>query len=289
MPEDAKPEDVQVNRAARCRSRPHLWAAVGAMVISAHAGVCRSASHEPGVEPATQDTAVPATLGAHTLLWQENFSGVSPAVTDPVTTQASGSSFIVFNAGFASNDTPPTDNKNNAWVLLGEPVVYDGYGGAFDVKAYLSLQGHGGAGHRVSIVKNGTAEGEITIPFIEIRDGAVLQDWAQNYALGGTTNVSASVTTTGPAVLVAFWWGDGDGLQHSAVPDNGFSIIENFVDLPAGSAVQCVVAAKEVDAAGTYRVSWSVSPAQGAPLWLFAFQGPEEEVTDRVFEDGFDP
>ncbi|MEP6882470.1 MAG: hypothetical protein ABI866_10785 [Dokdonella sp.] len=243
-----------------------------------------------GVDPFSPDESRDAktrqnvALGSHTLLGQEEGSGVSPAVTSPINTQANGSSFIAFNAGYASNNAIPTDNKGNVWSAFGAPAIYRGYGGVFDVKAYVVLAGHGGASHSVSIIKNGNASGELTLPFIEIANAAELIDVASNYPPAGTTATSASVTTTGPATLIAFWWGDGGGLVHSAIPDSGFTIIENFVLLPPNSAVQGVVAYREVAAAGTYHVTWTQSPEEGAPLWLFAFQSG----TDRIFSNGFD-
>ena len=221
-------------------------------------------------------------LGAHTLLGQEDGSGANPAVTAPIATQASGSSFVVFAAGYTSNSNGPTDNKGNALPQLGGAVEYNGYGGAFNVKAYVVTGGTGGSGHTVTIVKNSVPTGEITIPFVEVRNATVLQDVVQNYPTGSAQLTSGSVTTTGPAVLLAFWWGDSTGLVHSAVPGNGFTIIENFVILPPGSAVQCVVAYREVAAAGTYNVTWTQSDA-GAPLWLFAFQ-----ADGAIFANGFE-
>jgi hypothetical protein len=38
------------------------------------------------------------------------------------------------------------------------------------------------------------------------------------------------------------------------------------------SFVQCAVAAKNVSAAGTYHVTWTPDPDQGAQLWLVAVQ-----------------
>jgi len=224
-------------------------------------------------------------LGSHTLLGHEDGNSPPLATTAPITTAASGSMLVAFSAGYATNDQGPTDTYANSWVRLGEPVVYRGYDGQFDVKAYLARAASGGAAHSVTIVKNGVPAGEITVPFIEVRDAGVLQAFAQNYPPAGSTLTSGDVTTTGPATLVAFWWGDAGGLHHSAVPDDGFTIIENFVDLPPNSAVQCVVAWKQVATAGTYHVSWATSPAQGAPLWLFAFQSEG----DVIFANGFDP
>lgn len=242
----------------------------------------------PGFNASAQEdcsagTEVNAALGAHVLLWHEDGAGPSVALTPAVNTQASGSSLIAFSAGYASNNLGPTDNKGNQWQPLGPPVVYRGYNGVFNVKAYRVNAAAGGNGHILSIVKNGAPSGEITLPFVEVKQSAALHAVAQNYPLAASIVTSASVTTTAPATLVAFWWGDAGGLVHSAIPNNGFSIIENFVNLPPNSAVQCVVAVRQVSAAGTYQVSWTQSPAQGAVLWLFAFQ-----TGDNVFENGFE-
>jgi hypothetical protein len=229
-------------------------------------------------------TARAISIGSHTLLAHEDGNGAPIATTAPITTAAAGSTLIAFSAGYTDNDQPPTDTYGNAWVRLGDPVFYRGYDGQFDVTAYLVLHTTGGAAHRVSVVKNGVPAGEITVPFIEVRDAGLLQDVAVAYPDASTSLRSGDVTTTGPATLVAFWWGDATGLHHSAIPGDGFTLIENFVDLPPSSAVQCAVAVREVAGAGTYHVTWATSPAQGAPLWLFALQG----TGDAIFADGFD-
>ena len=235
-------------------------------------------------QPAAADP-LGSHLGSHTLLAHENGSGPDVATTNAIDTAEHGSSLVVFSAGYASNGQAPTDSKSNVWLPLGDPVFYRGWENQFDVKAYLAVSANGGSGHTVSIEKDGMPSGEITVPFVEIRNAAGLQSVAQNYPPAGATASSGSVTTTGPATLVAFWWGDAGGLHHSATPDNDFTIIESFVDLPPNSAVQCVVAFKEVAAAGTYQVTWSHAPIQGAPLWLLAFQSS----TEQIFRDGFDP
>lgn len=240
-------------------------------------------THAP---PACMEANTPATsLGQHTLLWHENGHGPSVAITEPITTQANGSFLVAFSAGFVSNNSTPTDNKGNTFRPLGEAVAYRYYDGVYDVKPYYVQSAHGGSGHTVSIVKNGVPAGELTLPFVEIRNfGANMPIVKTNYPQPGNVLTSASVTTTGPATLLAFWFGDQSGLHHSAIPNNGFQIIENFVNLPPDSAVQCVVAARQVTAAGTYNVSWTTSPEQGAPLWLIAFPA----TGDNLFLNGFD-
>lgn len=252
-----------------------------------------------GVGFSSQVMAAPATdvmagpvLGAHTLLVQSDGKGSRVATSDPIDTQPSGSSLLALVGGFVSNAAAPSDSYGNHWEALGPAVTYHGYDGRFDAKAYVVRAAKGGPGHRVSVLKEGTAEGEITVPFIEIAHAGTLHDVAQNYPAPGRIDRymnrlarawdgaddshialrSGTVTTTGPATLVAVWWGDAPTLKMRAIPDNGFTIIEQLVDLPPNSAVQCVVAVKQVDAAGSYDVSWATSPAQGAILWLFAFQ-----------------
>jgi hypothetical protein len=244
--------------------------------------------------PANPVSTAPA-LGAHTLLAQADHRGSSPAVTRPLDTARTGSSLLVLNGGFASNAAPPTDSFGRRWVQVGPTAVYDGYQGRFDVKAYVSLAGPGGPGHTVRIDKPGEPDREISIPFVEIRHAGVLQDYAQNYPapdlvqrIAGKLKrtvqgvlarpddsfrmTSGEVTTTGPATLIAVWWGDGNVRQMTAVPGDGFTVIDSYLQLPPISGVQCAVAYRQVDRAGTYRVSWSGSPRQRAILWLFAFQ-----------------
>lgn len=272
-----------------CRLAQGTSASAAALFVAA---LCLAAiPHARAASPLPQSAgpelvAVPS-LGAHTLLGQEDGFGANPAVTAPINTQASGSSFLVFNAGYVSNSEAPTDNKGNAWSPLGTPVVYHGYDGAYNLKAYTALDGHGGAGHVVTIFKNGNASGELTLPFIEVRDAAVIVDSAQVYADAAPQVSSGSVTTTGPAVLVALWWGDGFFLHQTAVPGNGFTVIDEFLDLPPNSAVQCAVAYREVATAGTYHVTWTQSPEQGAILWLIALQGPAGSA-DEIFASGFE-
>ncbi len=236
------------------------------------------------------------TLGTHTLLVQTEGTGASPAVSLPITTQANGSSLLALVSSYASNSDGPADRYANRWTQIGRAVVYRGYEGRFDARAYVAMSAKGGPGHTVSVVKRGRAAGEISVPFIEIRGANKLQDVAQNYrapslaervinklrrvwrrltgvSIGSSAvRTSGAVTTTGPATLVAVWWGDGRILRMTAVPDNGFKVIDSLLELPPNSGVQCAVAFKQVAAAGTYDVSWSGTPAQGAILWLFAFQ-----------------
>ncbi len=87
----------------------------------------------------------------------------------------------------------------------------------------------------------------------------------------GRPLTSPAVTTTGPALLVAWWWGDADvRADKTAIPDNGFAVVDAI--LLEGALVQCAVAVKQVELAGTYLVTWAATPLQGAQLWIAAVQ-----------------
>lgn len=244
------------------------------------AACCRGSMAVALLLPGHADARAPAgatpppvvSLGAHTLLAQSEGFGTDPAVTAPITTQPGDSALIVFNGGYAGNAAAPVDNYANKWRQLGRAVTYgNGYNG-FDVKAYVALPARGGPDHTVAIAKRANAPGEISMPFVEVRHAGRLQDVAQNYPAADLVLTSGSVTTTGPATLVAFWWGDGAVTRMTAKPNNGFTVINRFLMLPDNSGVQCAVAFRQVSAAGTYNVSWIGAPIQGAILWLLAFQ-----------------
>jgi hypothetical protein len=211
-------------------------------------------------------------IGAHTLLAQGESLGTSPAVTDAVDTQP-GSTLLVMNGGYASNADTPTDNYGNHFKSLQRAVAYGNGYDSFNVSSYIVIGAKGGQGHRVTVAKTREPKGEISLPFLEIR-GGVVKDIAQNYAPPALQLTSGKVTTTGPALLVAFWWGDGGVKRMTAEPGDGFAIVESFLKLPDESGVQCAVATRSVDAAGTYSVTWTGAPVQGAILWLVAFQAP---------------
>jgi len=217
----------------------------------------------------TAPSMPPPALGAHVFVGQPEGLGENPAVTPAMATRENGSVFIVFNAGYASNDARPTDTYGNTWKPLGKPVTYDGYE-AFDVKAYYAIGGKGGPGHSVSIDKPGHASGELSLPFVEVMHATQAPTVVQVYAPSSSEMRSGSIRVDGPATLLAFWWGDGGVKRMTVTPGEGFATIDAFTRLPDESGVQGVVAWKQVDKAGTYDVSWKVEPAQGASLWIVA-------------------
>jgi hypothetical protein len=222
--------------------------------------------------PGAMATEPGPSLGAHVFLGQGEGLGSDPAVTPPMDTAATGSVLIAFNAGYAGNDGSLKDTYGNRWKSLGRAMTYANYGDRFDVKAYVVLAAKGGPGHQVSIAKPEQPKGELSLPFIEVRNATRVQAFAQNYADPALEVASKEITVDGPATLLAFWWGDGGVKRMTATPGDGFTLIDSFLQLPDESGVQGAVAWRQVDKAGTYQVHWTAAPVQGAALWIIAIR-----------------
>jgi len=234
--------------------------------------------HGDGGASPTGGSPLPADgaprLGAHALAFyrisRSQPGNPSPISTPAMATQPSGSAMVVsVGRGMISAFAPPADNKGNGpYSQLGDAHSYSLWRDS-GTALYALPKAAGGSGHVVSV---STPPGdEITLAAVEVVNGSVIQDSQWNEVLAGSPLTSRSVTTTGPALLVAFWWGDANGMEdHAAEPNNGFVVTDSV--LVAGDLVQCAVATRAVPAAGTYDVTWTATPRQGAQLWLVAVQ-----------------
>jgi len=222
-------------------------------------------------------------VGAHTLshyyLYAHSFTLLA---SSPMTTRATGSTILlgVGRGNFSGFSDVPTDNMGNGpYTLLGTPHRYTQWGGS-GTALYASPAARGGSGHVVSVA---TPVGdEITLAAVEVVNGGVIQDFKWNEVPAGQPLTSLSVTTTGPATLVAFWWGDSGGGPHTATPNNGFVVTDAL--LLSGWIVQCAAATRTVAEAGTYNVTWTSTPLQGAQLWLAAVQSAASSAVPRAGE-----
>jgi hypothetical protein len=215
-------------------------------------------------------------LGVHGLKYYKLDNSTELTLTTPaMTTQASGSTIIVgVGRGDKTKFDLPTDSKGNIpYVQLGSVETYPSFQDS-GTALYAFTSAVGGSGFTVTTTtgKNSTTKqfDEITMAAVEVAQGSHVQfQWNK---VAGAPVTSNSVTTTGGATLIAFWWGDGfPHTPQSASPNNDFTVIESNAQ-DTDSFVQCVVAAKNVSAAGTYNVTWSSMPPQGAQLWLVAVE-----------------
>jgi hypothetical protein len=215
--------------------------------------------------------APPPSVGAHALVFQRQSSpqGQATISTPALSTAATGSTILVSEGrGIFSAFALPTDNQGNApYLQLGQAHTYNRYPDS-GTALYAFANAKGGDGHVVSA--STPASDEITLSVVEVK-GTKVQDFQWAEVLMGNPLTSPKVTTTGPATLVAWWWGDaGVASDKTAVANNGFQVIDSV--LVAGALVQSAVAVKDVTEAGSYDVTWTSTPLQGAQLWIVAVQ-----------------
>lgn len=235
------------------------------------AGTTDSCISNPG------QTAGTPGLGAHALAFYGigDDTNVAPLLSPAMTTQSSGSTIVVGigRGNKALFATAPVDNKNNiAYPRCGAAQQYP-LSTDSATAVYALPAARGGAGFQVKAL-NGMSTGgnidEITMFTVEIVASARVADvqWLATTSAGQPAT-TRSVTVTGPATLISFWWGDSTAV-NSVATSNGFTVIDQ--QLLAQNDVQGAVAVKTVAAAGTYDVTWTVAPAQPAQLWLVAVQ-----------------
>ena len=213
------------------------------------------------------------TLGAHTFTNYNLGDNTRLTIsTHAMSTQLSSSTMLVcIGRGDISAFTQvPTDNKGNTpYAQLGSTHAYVPLYPNSGTALYAFPSAAGGTGHVVTA--STVARDEVTLNAVEVRNGGVIQDYKWNEVLQGHPLTTLDVTTTGPATLVAFWWGDGNQyFVHTAVPDNGFTLTDSLG--PLGSYVQTAVATRDVASAGSYHVTWDSGGNEGAQLWLVAIQ-----------------
>ncbi len=225
-------------------------------------------SSPPPPPPPPAPGTAPA-LGAHALSFNRDEVSTPALVASGLSTRASGSTLLACVGRGLFATVAPTDSAGNAFVQLGVSHTYALWPNS-GTALFACEKAQGMAGHVVSVVKPIITD-ETTMSVVEVTGGGLVREVQWREVLSGQPLTSASVTTTGTAMLVAWWWGDaGVEDDKTAVADNGFTVIDSV--LASGSLVQCAVAVRQVGEAGSYNVTWTATPPQGAQLWLVAVQ-----------------
>jgi hypothetical protein len=227
-------------------------------------------------------------LGAHVLLAQNEGAGTHPAVTPGITTQPSGSTLLALSMGWKRNRSAPVDSKGNTWASMSGPNEY--FSSDFYTQLWAVHAAQGGPNHTLTFAKQDYPVGEISMALIEVVNGGQVD---VKYSLAPASNQTpGSITVDGPATLIAVWGGDSAQLDHTAVPDNGFTVIDSYLDFGNGNetAVQVAIAVKQVTAPGTYTVKWTSTPTQNCACYLIAVRNSNQPTppTGLVAAYGFD-
>ena len=222
---------------------------------------------------ATGPTANPS-LGAHVLFAQNDTVGTNPATTPAINTQVNGSTLLAISMGWLRNLANPVDNFGNTWSKISGPNIY--FSPDFYTAIWAAPAAIGGNGQTLTFAKDSYPAGEISMALIEVTHGGKVD---MIYKLAPASNQSpGSITVDGPATLIALWGGDAFALDNTAVPDNGFTVIDSYLSFGGNFAtgVQVSIAAKEVTAPGTYTVNWTSAPSQNCACYLIAVKNAQQ-------------
>lgn len=214
------------------------------------------------------------TLGAHASDFDLAGSGTSPQAV--ALTLQRPCSVLVAAFGFLSNIAQPTDANGNVYTSLGSSGYAGGLWSGYGLELWVKANAKGGGSNSISVVKSIDTADESTVGAVEIRGATTLQDYnivSRAAAGAGVAYSSGNVTTTGPALLVSVWGGDGGtGLStQEANPGAGWETVESLF-LADTAYIQMAMAVRRVTAAGVYACAWTPVDNQGAIVAIAAFQ-----------------
>jgi hypothetical protein len=240
-----------------------------------------AAEDDGGLE--VRPDAEPAVLriGASTLAQRIHASGPTAGVLSAPAMHTETGSVIVAGIARGSWDHAPegpSDGLGNSFVALDGTHTYAAWPTSA-TSVYGATAVRGGPAHVLSAPwgEGGGAGDEVTLTAVEIRGASAIEDTSFVERGPGEELTSAPVTTAGPALLVAFWWGSGGvrarGTLHVASPGDGFERIDGATGLESLSEngyIQIAVAARTVGA-GAHTITWT-SDGEGAQLYLVALR-----------------
>ena len=203
---------------------------------------------------------------------------------------------MVMRENWSSDPSAPTSNKGGTFALQGVPRFYGGFPSAATA-LFAMTNAPGGSGHIISATwpqKNVTGA-EVSLLVVEVpttRATSFVKQVSFVEVASATTVQSASVTTTGPAMLVAFWLGTGGvvsvGSQHPGSPALPFQALPNAdtsVAIHNNGYIQGKTAWAYQVNPGTYTATWT-GTAEGAQLYLVAIQQIEGSVASGAANVG---
>lgn len=172
---------------------------------------------------------------------------------------------------------PPTANNSNSYTQ----VFSQDYGPDFtqySLRGYRAYSVTGGSDHDVTVTKSSGDTQEVTIASLAVSGGTIIDSEVVNRtaAGAGATHTSGTVTTTGPALLVAV--GSGTGDVNSTPPTQTWpgswtvhrSVARGSADAPNGHVP--IYLATRVVGAGDWSVGVQVTINEGIILALYAVQ-----------------
>jgi hypothetical protein len=211
------------------------------------------------------------SVGVDSMTFTFTFTGTQHLDSHLMGTTSGSTLLAVVAMGELSNMHAPTDNFGNTFRALLPAHNYQNWLGS-GTRLFAATNIVGGANHVVRETMP-AVDDEVTLSLIEIRGAKTIADVSVSETPTTGPVKSGSVTTTGPAVLVAWWWGDGGSTQITATTSPGWTRVHSLSRAEGVTGlVQVELATKVVSSAGTYAITWTSDPDQGAVVYLVAVQ-----------------
>jgi hypothetical protein len=213
----------------------------------------------------------PVSRGADSVVFTNTFQNVARLDSAPLATEAGSTIFAVVAMGTLANMQTPFDEQGNTYEALLPPHNYQNWSQSGQ-QLFAARNIRGGAGlivHETMPEPND----EVTLSVLEVRGGSRIADVSvtETPSVGPVT--SGSVTTTGPALIAAWWWGDGAATQVTATTSSGFERVHSLSRAQGYTGlIQMELATMQVSSAGTYSITWTTDPDQGAVSYVVAIE-----------------
>lgn len=203
---------------------------------------------------------------------QFQIDGVGTPTAVNTLTTTNGCTIVTAAFGDLSRFSAPTDNKGNgSYTSRGTSGYAGGLWPGFGLNLFAKANALGGASHIITVTKSNPTTYEFSLLSVAVA-GTTIEDSSIVARAFNQAQVSASVTVTGPARLVAVWGGDAgvnDNPKDTAPVGVEWTMHESLF-LNDEAYIQAAIATREVDI-GTHTVTWTQPNAsQGAILALLA-------------------
>ena len=216
-------------------------------------------------------------IGAHSLVYHEHLEGVSPLSTSGLTTQASGSTFLLFALTLTGNFSSISDNKGNSYTQVGTTQLF--WGDGAEMRVFCCIDGDGGSNHIFSLTKTSPdLDFEATLMVVEVTGGATaIDDYAQAYSEASPLTAGNVTTTADDDMLIL---AAGPEWEGNNTPSSGYTELE---DLNTGDAViLATVASRLAGAAGSWGGTITNQWEGPGPIFLIALKAGSSAIAGTV-------
>jgi len=217
---------------------------------------------------------VALAIGAHQLVYDVNLEGTSPLSTSGLTTQASGSTFLLVAFTPTGHFGSVSDNKSNSYTQVGTTQLF--WDDGAEMRVFRCINGTGGSNHVFSLNKtSGNADAEATLIVVEITGGVTaVDDYAQAYDAEGPLTAGNVDTTASGSMLLLLAGPEWGGPSTFTA---GYTKLDELTD--AMVEIAAVSAYKLAGAAGSYEGVVNTMYDGPGPIFLVALKAGSSAIT----------